>query len=63
VDGGLCTGHGRCYDVGAPVFSADDEGFCAERGTGFAVAPEHRAVARAGADSCPQSAIILRKIS
>jgi ferredoxin len=63
VDEALCTGHGRCYDLGAPVFTADDDGFCAERGTAFAVVPAHLAAARAGAASCPQLAITLRKIS
>jgi ferredoxin len=57
VDGPLCSGHGRCYDVGAPVFTADDEGFCAERGTAFDVAPGHEAAAAAGAASCPEGAV------
>jgi ferredoxin len=63
VNEALCTGHGRCYDLGAPVFTADEDGFCTERGTTFAVVPAHRAAARAGAASCPQSAITLREIS
>jgi ferredoxin len=54
-----CCGHGRCYDLGAPVFSSDDEGFAAERGSEFDVAGEHEPAARAGAASCPQGAITL----
>jgi ferredoxin len=57
VDAVRCCGHGRCYDFGAPVFTPDDEGFAAERGTEFDVAREHEAAARAGAASCPQGAI------
>jgi ferredoxin len=57
VDGKLCSGHGRCYDVSPDVFTPDDEGFCGERGTAFEVAPGVEEAARRGADACPERAI------
>jgi ferredoxin len=53
----LCSGQGRCYTVSPDVFHADDDGFCAERGTEFEVAPDLAPQARLGADSCPEGAI------
>lgn len=53
----LCTGHGRCYSIAPNVFSSDDEGFCAQRGTTFEVQPELTDDAQFGADSCPEGAI------
>jgi ferredoxin len=52
-----CAGHGRCYTVAPAVFTADDEGYCEQRGRPFAVAPDLEAEARNGAEACPQSAI------
>ena len=28
LDGERCTGHGRCYAVGAPFYESDDDGYC-----------------------------------
>jgi ferredoxin len=53
----LCSGQGRCYTVSPDVFHADDDGFCAERGTEFEVEPDLEPQARLGADSCPEGAI------
>ena len=55
----LCSGHGRCYDVSPGVYIADDEGYCAQRGTELAVAPGQEAAARAGAAACPEGAIVV----
>ena len=58
VNGALCSGHGRCYDVGAPVFTSDDEGYCAERDTTFDVPAGLEGQAAAGVASCPEGAIV-----
>jgi len=57
VSSELCTGQGRCYVVSPELFTADDEGFCAEQGTEWEVPPEMEEQARLGADSCPEGAI------
>ena len=57
VDAELCSGHGRCYSVSPDVYSADDDGFCAERGTTFDVPAGREQAARLGAESCPEGAI------
>jgi ferredoxin len=57
----LCSGHGRCYDVSPEVFHADEEGYCAEQGTEFAVAAGHEEAARQGAAACPEAAITVIK--
>ena len=61
VSAELCTGQGRCYVVSPDVFSADDDGFCAERGTEWEVPPGLEEQARLGADSCPEGAITVRE--
>lgn len=53
----LCSGQGRCYSVSPDVFHSDDEGFCAERGTEFAVPAGLKQQARLGVDTCPEGAI------
>ena len=58
VNGALCSGHGRCYDVGALLFTSDDDGFCAERDTTFAVPAGLEASAAVAAASCPEGAIV-----
>lgn len=50
-----CTGHGRCYALAPEVYEPDDEGYCIDP-TGAVPAALH-AVARRGADNCPESAI------
>jgi ferredoxin len=57
VNGELCSGHGRCYDVSPEVFTPDDEGYCEQRGSDFLVGPGIENAARAGADACPERAI------
>ena len=39
VDAELCSGQGRCYTVSPELFTSDDEGFVAQRGTEFEVPP------------------------
>jgi ferredoxin len=57
VDAERCSGQGRCYVLSPSLFTADGEGFCAERGTVRDVPPEMEAAARLAVDSCPESAI------
>lgn len=49
VDGGLCTGHGRCYSLAPEVFEADDEGYSELRDTMIDVPEGTRSAARHGA--------------
>jgi ferredoxin len=53
----LCSGQGRCYVVSPEIFSSDDEGFCAERGTDVEVRTGLEEKARLAVDSCPEGAI------
>jgi ferredoxin len=53
----LCSGQGRCYVVSPELFTSDDEGFNAERGTEFEVPSGQEAQARLAADTCPEGAI------
>jgi ferredoxin len=57
VESHLCSGQGRCYVVSPELFSPDDEGFCAERGTTRDVPAGQEAAAKLAADSCPEGAI------
>jgi ferredoxin len=57
VSAELCSGQGRCYVVSPTLFEADDEGFCAQRGTEFEVPSALEHEARTGVDSCPEGAI------
>jgi ferredoxin len=59
VDENLCTGHGRCYTVASEVFSADDDGWNADRGKTVTVAPGREEAAELGARSCPERAIAI----
>jgi ferredoxin len=59
VDAHLCSGQGRCYVLSPGLFTADDEGFCAERGTERNVPPGLDAAAQLAVDSCPEGAITL----
>ena len=57
VDAELCVGHGRCYVLAPEVFTTDDYGHCvvvADTVDG-ALADQ----ARAGADNCPERAIVV----
>ena len=57
VSSELCTGQGRCYVVSPELFTADDEGFCAQQGTEWEVPAGLEEQAKLGADSCPEGAI------
>jgi ferredoxin len=59
VDADLCSGQGRCYTVSSGLFQSDDEGFCAQRGTEFDVAPDDEPGADLAVASCPEGAIIV----
>lgn len=59
VDARLCSGQGRCYVLSAALFTADEDGFCAERGTTREVAAGQEAAAQLAVDSCPEGAIAL----
>ena len=59
IDGGLCTGHGRCYSIAPDVYTPDDDGFSDNRDVEREVLPEHEESARIGARSCPEGAIVL----
>ena len=58
IDSGLCQGHGRCYDLAARLFGADDEGYGQVLGDGV-VPAEDSDDARLAADNCPEQAIEL----
>jgi ferredoxin len=59
VDETLCAGHGRCYTLAPEVYSADEDGWCAERGEPFLIDPAKVNQGRLGAESCPENAISL----
>ena len=59
VDAHLCSGHGRCYVLSPELFTSDDDGFCAERGTEFDVDPADEHSAQLAVDSCPEGAITI----
>ncbi len=54
---GACTGHARCNAVDDHLFPLDDEGYSALSPT--SVRPDQEVLARAGADACPERAIII----
>jgi ferredoxin len=53
----LCTGQGRCYVVSPDLFTSDDDGFNAQRGTEFEVPSGLEKQARLAVDTCPEGAI------
>ena len=57
VDAHLCSGQGRCYVVSPELFTSDDEGYCAERGTTRDVPAGVEDRARLAVESCPEGAI------
>jgi ferredoxin len=57
VDADICSGQGRCYVVSPDLFTSDDDGFCAERGTTRDVADGRERSAQLAVDSCPEGAI------
>lgn len=59
VDAALCSGHGLCYSLEPEVFRSDEDGMNADAG-GTVDVPEHmHHLVRRGADSCPESAIVV----
>jgi len=57
IDGERCSGHGRCYDVAADLFDADDEGRGVVRMNDV---PAHlEDVVRLAVGSCPEGAIAI----
>jgi ferredoxin len=57
VDEQLCSGQGRCYVLSPNLFSSDDDGYCAERGTTREVPAGLEKEARLAMESCPEGAI------
>ena len=57
IDTDRCTGHGRCYDIAAALFDAnDDDGYGLVRGDGT-VPEDLRDLAVKAAKNCPEGAI------
>jgi ferredoxin len=54
---GACAGHARCNEVDGRLFPLDDEGYSALTTT--SVHPDDVTLARAGADACPERAIVI----
>lgn len=59
VDEDTCQGHGRCFALAPDVFSADEEGYCAQRGTTVDVPPEFEEDAHMAIRACPEIALTL----
>lgn len=59
VNGALCRGHGRCYDLAEDLLADDDEGFVTARGQTIDVPADQVDDARNAAGSCPEGAIRL----
>jgi ferredoxin len=56
IDGELCQGHGRCYDLAPDVFGEDDEGYGQVLGDGE-VPADREDDARLAVANCPEEAI------
>jgi ferredoxin len=56
IDGELCQGHGRCYDLAPDVFGEDDEGYGQVLGDGE-VPPGREDDTRLAVANCPEEAI------
>ena len=58
IDGDMCTGHGRCYDLAPNLFEPyDDEG--RSQPTVEEVADEQLDLAQRAVEACPENAITL----
>ena len=57
VDGELCAGHGRCYELAPEVYGEDERGHC--RVLNASVPPALADKARAGERNCPEGAIFI----
>jgi len=62
VDPALCCGRGRCYAVAPEVYRKADDGTNADTGKTVEVPADLERAARDGADSCPESAIMLTEV-
>jgi ferredoxin len=58
IDGQLCQGHGRCYDLAPDLFGEDEEGYGQVVGDGRPAA-HRQGDARLAAANCPEQAIEL----
>jgi ferredoxin len=56
IDGGLCQGHGRCYDLAPGLFSDDEEGYGEVLAAGVVPVGQEDDAHRA-ALNCPEHAI------
>lgn len=54
-----CTGHGRCMALGPDVYDLDEQGYNEYIGQTVDIAEGLEDQARAGAEACPERAIIL----
>ncbi|EHB55543.1 hypothetical protein MycrhDRAFT_2737 [Mycolicibacterium rhodesiae JS60] len=52
-----CAGHAQCYAIAPDIFPIDDEGFCILEDR--IVEPAEEEAARAGAESCPELALVI----
>jgi len=59
LDSGLCVGHGRCYDLAAEIFDADERGHCVVKL--LEIPPEQREKARVAVENCPEEALQLEE--
>lgn len=59
VDGSLCVGHGRCYELAPEVYGEDAEGHC--RVLHAEIPPGLEEAARRGAANCPEGALAVEE--
>jgi ferredoxin len=57
LDTERCTGHGRCYTVGAEFYESDDDGYCLAPPDVVPAGLEE--AARRGARNCPEQALTI----
>ena len=57
LDRARCAGHAQCHATAPEMFPIDDEGYCTI--TELEVSPAEEAKARAGADACPEIALLV----
>ena len=55
-----CAGHARCFSVAPDIYVLDDEGYNVTPET--IVPAERAAAARAGAEACPECAILVEDV-
>ena len=61
IDTGVCTGHGRCYELAPNVFTDDERGYGQVRSA--ALGPELLREASAAEANCPERAIRIKGAS